>query len=241
MGAHPAVRIARAPSPWPSPSPAYPLLALALALALLSPGCLDLSVARVPDRLLEGAGGNGWEKNLTASQREPQSSQGGLVKTQALVYEDRQNPAYAGTLTVASLRALLRPNEEALRDTVQVRLADEARAKGIRLQGGPATGTRHVASGGDSFWFVYNGTVQTTGFFAQSAQVKVFGEVFACSQQRTDVVVVGLASTTDVRSIGGIPIPSDPDFTTWQEIVGDPRGSVEGYRASDGLAYNVQC
>lgn len=202
---------------------------------------MELSVARVPDRLLEGAGGNGWEKNQSASQRSPDSSSGGLVKTQALVYQDRQDPAYAGTLTVASLRALLRPSEEKLRDTVQGRIAEEAQAKGIRLQGGAITGSRQVGSGGTSYWFVYNGTVATSGFFAQSAQVKVFGEVFGCNAQKTDVVVVGLASTTAVRTIGGIPIPSDANYGTWQEIVGDARGSVEGYRASEGLSYNVQC
>lgn len=217
------------------------VLAFALAFAMASAGCIDLVAARVPDRLLEGAGGNGWEKNFTASQREPTSEQNGLVKTQSLVYQDRQDPAYAGSLTVTTLRTLLAPNEDKLRATVQDRIAAEASAKGIRLQGGPETGSRRVATGATSSWFVYNGTVATSGFFAQSAQVKVFGEIFRCDAQKTEVVATGLASTTDVRTIGGIPIPSDPDYGTWSEIVGDPRGSVEGYRGSDGLAYNVAC
>ena len=226
----------------PRPGPSLALApALALALVVASAGCLDLAVARVPDRLLEGAGGNGWEKNFTASQRAPTSSQGGLVKAQTLVYEDRQNPAYAGSLTVTSLRTLLTPDAAKLRDTVQSRIVDEATNKGIRLQGGAVTGTRRVASGGDSSWFVYNGTVASQGFFAQSAEVKVLGEIFRCEAQKTEVVVTGLASTTDVRTIGGIAIPSDPDYTTWGEIVGDSRGSIEGYRGSDGLAYNVAC
>jgi hypothetical protein len=67
-------------------------LALAVVVLLLAvplSGCLDIHAARVPDRLLEGRGGNGWAKNQSASQKEPTSAQMGLVKTQAFVYDDR--------------------------------------------------------------------------------------------------------------------------------------------------------
>ena len=218
------------------------LLLAALAAGLLTAGCLDLAVAKVPERLLEGAGGNGWQKNVTSSQRAPTSTQGGFLKTQTLVYEDRQHAPFYGTLTVQSVRALTRPNEENVRDEAQDAIRQRAQAQGIRIQGGPATGARHVLSGGSSFWFAYNGTVEQTGFFStQSAQVKIFGEVFPCSSQKTDVIVVGLAQASDVRAIGGVTLPSDPDYSTWAEIVADPRGSVEGYRGSEGLAYNVAC
>jgi hypothetical protein len=207
---------------------------------LVTSGCLDLTPAKVPDRLLQGSGGNGWVRNATASQKEPTSAQGGLLKTQAFVYEDRQS-SYSGSLTITTLRTLVRPSEDSLRSTVQDRIRQEAQAKGLRITAGPTTGTRAVAAAGESFWFLYNGTVQSAGFFSQSQDVKIFGEVFQCGSQKTEVVTVGLAATTDVRSIGGVVIPSDPDLSTWSEIVQSPKGSVEGYRGSEGLAYNVAC
>lgn len=218
-------------------------LAIVLVLALALPGCVSLTPAKVPDRLLEGRGGNGWAKNQTASQSEPTSAQFGMAKIQALVYEDRQSSqGFDGTLTVITLRQLLRPSESSVQEKVQPAVRDAAQAKGVRIEGAPATGTRTLANHNAASWFVYNGTVDQAGFFtARNAKVKIFGEVFQCPERKTIVVTVGLAQITDVRSVGGVPLPSDPDPTTWKEIVGDPRGTIEGARDSDGLAYNVQC
>lgn len=210
-----------------------------LSTAALS-GCTStLDVAHVPDRLLGGS--MGWSKNNSASQREPTSASMGFTKTQTLVYDDRQSASYPGTLTVTTLKTLIRPSEESLRDTIQDRIRQDSQAKGIKISSAATTGTRDVGSGGSASWFAYNGSVETGGFFARSAQVKIFGEVFQCQSTRTVVVTVGIASTTDVRTIGGVALPSDPDHTTWREIVQDPRGRIEGYRGSNGLAYNVEC
>lgn len=218
------------------------LLAAALLALSASAGCVELSPARVPDRYLEGPGGNGWEKNLTASQAEPESSGGGFSKSQSFVYEDRRSEeGYQGSLTVTSLRTTLRPSEQSVRDTVQERIREEAESKGVRIEGAPATGTRMLAARAESYWFVYNGSVEDQGFFSRNARVKIFGEVFQCAEHKTVVVTVALAQITDVRSIGGVPLPSDADPTTWREIAADPRGSVEGIRGSEGLAYNVAC
>ena len=220
------------------------LVALAL-VALALAGCVDgddLAPARVPDRLLEGRGGNGWERNQTASQAEPVGS--GTSRAQSLVYEDRTSEdGYPGTLTVTTLRTLMRPTEQRVRDDVQQRIREEAERRGIGIQGDADTGSRRVAAGAEALWFVYNGTVASSGnlFSTRNAQVKVFGEVFECSAEKTLVVTVGLAQVTDVRSVGGVPLPSEADPTTWREVAADPRGSIEGIRGSDGLAYNVQC
>lgn len=215
-------------------------LALLLSLPALS-GCLDLDAARVPDRLLEGRGGNGWAKNQSASQKEP-VSQGALAKAQGLVYEDRQSSAgYPGTLAVLTLRALVKPSEDDLRSTTQQRIRAEVESRGAKIGGGPATGTRALANGADAYWFTYNGTVEQAGIFSRSAQVRVFGEVWQCPGGRTVVITVGMAQTTDVRTVSGIPISDDPDDTTWREIVADPSGKIQGIRGSSGLAYNVEC
>lgn len=209
---------------------------------VVSAGCVELSPARVPDRYLEGPGGNGWEKNLTASQSGPESGGGGFSKSQVFVYEDRRSDeGYQGSLTVTSLRSVLRPSEQSVRDTVQERIREEAESKGVRVEGDPATGTRTLANRAESYWFVYNGSVEDQGFFSRNARVKIFGEVFQCASQKTVVVTVGLAQITDVRSIGGVQLPSDADPTTWREIAADPRGAIEGIRGSEGIAYNVAC
>ena len=221
------------------------VLALALALAFtLSAGCVDVSPARIPDKLLEGRGGNGWEKNLTASQDEPDSANMGTAKSQALVYEDkRSEEGYPGTMTVSTLRTLLRPTEEKVLDVVQESIREEAESRGVRIEGAPTEGDRKLANGETSHWFVYNGTVQSAGgiFQTRNARVKIYGEVFECSGTKSVVAVVGLAQITDVRSVGGVPLPSEADPTTWREIAADPRGSIEGIRGSDGLGYNVLC
>ena len=229
----------------PVPAPRARLLAVALVALLVGvplAGCVQLTPARVPDRLLEGRGGNGWEKNLAESQSEPESAQAGTFKSQSLVYEDRQSEeGYQGSLTVTTIRRLLRPTEDAVRDVVQERIREEAEAKGLKVEGAPATGTRALGNRAESFWFVYNGSAETSGFFSRNARVKIYGEVFQCVETKSIVVAVGLAQVTDVRSVGGVPLPSEADPTTWHEIVADPRGSIEGVRGSDGLAYNVQC
>lgn len=214
----------------------------AVVVCLLSAGCVDLAPASVPDRLLEGRGGNGWEKNLTASQQEPEG--GRTAKSQSLVYEDRRSEdGYPGTLTVTTLRTLMRPTEGSVRGDVQARIRDAAEARGLRIEGEAETGERRLANGADALWFVYNGTVQSSGAFfsTRNARVKVYGEVFECVEEKTLVVVVGLAQITDVRYVGTVQLPSEADPTTWREIAADPRGSIEGIRGSDGLAYQVRC
>lgn len=217
-------------------------LAPALALALFASGCVELDPARIPDKLIEGRGGNGWEKNLTASQSEPEG--GAFSKAQSLVYEDRRSDeGYPGTLTVSTLRTLARPTEERVRDVVQEKIRQEAESRGVRIEGAPTTGERKLANGEESYWFLYNGTVQSAGGFFQTrnARMKIYGEVLQCEAEKTVVAIVGLAQITDVRSVGGVTLPSEADPTTWREIAADPRGSIEGIRGSDGLAYGVEC
>jgi hypothetical protein len=213
-------------------------LALALALALVTAGCLSLRVAYVPDSLLT----NGWAKDGADSQSSPTSQSGGFVKTQSLVYQDTApSKGYKGSLTVTTLRALTRPSEDKLRSMIEDRVREQTEAKGVTTQAGGEQGTRSVSSGATAYWFVFNGTVSSGTFFSSSAQVKVFGEVFQCPTGGADVFTVGLAQTTDVQSIGGVPIASNPDYTTWSQIVQDPDGRVEGYAGSDGLAFGVHC
>jgi hypothetical protein len=214
------------------------LLVLALAALATTPGCLDLTPARVPDRLLEGAGGNGWERNLTASQAQPSGSL--TEKTQTLVYDHTSGPGYQGQVAVTTLRKLFRPSEDALRQSLADQMRARANAAGIALSGAPAEGTREIGNRAQAYWFAYDGTASTGGFFSTNAEVKIYGEVFQCPTSKTEVATIGLAQVTNVRTVGGVALPSDADPTTWDDIVEDPSGTL-GAVGSEGLAYNVAC
>lgn len=222
-------------------------VALLLALSTLSAGCVSIVAAHVPDKFLEGRGGNGWEKNMTASQAEPDSGTMGLQKTQSLVYEDRvADPGYPGVLVISTLRAVPSPSGERIKEHVQDAIKTEAEKKGIALSGSPRTGERTLANGARSSWFTYTGNVSSTGgFFARNAEVKIFGEVFECHAHKTIVATVGMAQVTDERTVGPagglLPSPNTRDTTTWREIVADPNGAIEGLRGNDGLAHHVVC
>jgi len=216
-------------------------LVLVLLAALVIPGCLDLSAARVPDRLLEGAGGNGWEKDARGSQAEPSGGMTSKAQTLAYVHPAGSGAGYQGTLSVTTYRNLLSPSESSVRDALQAKLKGDVESKGVALQGAARQGTRTVANHAQSYWFAYEGKVSTGGTFSTDARVKIFGEVFRCPTAKTVVATVGLAQVTSVRSVGGVPVSTDEDATTWNAIVGDPGGTIDGARLSDGLAYNVQC
>lgn len=222
---------------------------LVLATLALSAGCVELVPARIPDKYLEGRGGNGWERNATASSSEPTSTSLGFQKTQMLVYEDRvAEPGYPGVLVVSTLRVVPSPSGERIREHVQETIRAEAERKGIDIASAPRSGSRVLANGETSSWFVYTGNVSSAGgFFARNAEVKIFGEVFECRAHKTVVALVGLAQVSDERRVSGggglpgLPGPSDRDTTTWREIVADPAGSIEGIRGSNGLAHHVAC
>lgn len=224
-------------------------VAVALLLpALALPGCVDIQAAHVPDGYLDASRSNGWTRNDTASQREPSSASMGFQKTWTLVYDDRGDGAgYPGVLVVTTLRAVPAPSEERIREHVEQTVRDQAAAKGIALGPTSSTGSRSLANGATSTYFVYSGNVSTSGFFARNAEVRIFGEVFRCDGPKTIVAVVGIAQVSDVKSVNpgpgipGLPAPSGRDDTTWREIVADDTGRIEGIRGSDGLAYRVAC
>lgn len=225
-------------------APGRLLLVLVLAGVAASAGCLSLDPALVPARLVEGSSGDGWRFNQTASHDDPRSRYLGLVRFQALSYEDPgAQGGYPARLTVTTLRTVLAPTEEDLRDRAEAHIRDQTQASGITLDGPPKTGERSLASGYGTLYFVYDGNVsQAQGqYFSRDAPVKILGEVWTCSSSRTSVAVVGLAQVADVRYFGGDPVVSQPDDRNWREIVADPSGTIEGISGGDGLVYNVVC
>ena len=169
-------------------------MACLLGASLGTAGCTSLVAASIPDRYLEGDGGNGWERDLANSDAAPTKSAGGLTQTQALAYkDDSSSRGFQGTLTVTTLRTTPRPAEDKLRDLVLERIQEEADAKGLEVGDETRQGTRTLAGSQESFWFAFEATARQDAFFARAAEVKVFGQVSQCVDEKTVVIVVGLA------------------------------------------------
>ncbi len=215
-----------------------------LLLPLVFTGCLSLTEARVPQELVEGNSGNGWQVNDTASDDEVRSRLLGLVRFRSIHYEDLgDRGGYPASLSISTLRTPLAPSEDDLRERVREQVVQRAEANGIRFGSDPTTGTRDLAQGYGSRYFVYDGNV-TQGedsIFTRDARVRILGEVWTCQGSRTSIVAVALAQVTDVRYVGGQPILVQPDDQNWREVVADPQGSIDGIQGQLGLVYNVRC
>lgn len=222
--------------------PAVSLLVATLLAASALGGCVKLSAAHVPAKFLTSA--NAWEADEAASDDEPSSAAFGTTRTQRLSYRDdaEDDKGYPGRLSVYTVKTLVTPSEESLRDQVQSQVRALVEEQGIRLDAEAARGSRALANKAESLFFVYNGTVtQTSGLFTQNSKAKIVGEVFQCRSERSAVVAVAITQVTTVRTLGGVTFPANNDATTWREVVADPKGTIEGVRGSDGLLFNVAC
>lgn len=212
-------------------------------LLVLGSGCVGIAApARVPDELLGGRDGNGWALDAGESEQRPQGSGFGLVATQTLLYEDPGDPGYPASLSLTTIRTLLAPSTNELRERVRERVRERAQELGIRLDAEERQGSRVVATGDPSLWFLFRGTVEEAGeLFTQDATVRILGEVWNCRASGNSVAAVGLAQIDSVTLVNGVPVRRQVDETNWRELVQDPAGSIEGVAGIKGLLYNVAC
>lgn len=214
------------------------LLAL-LALVALTAGCVSLTPAEVPVSALDEGSNNGWE-------RDPANAtevHGGWTQKQAVrsyldeADDDRGHP---GRMSVTSIRTLLSPDREELRDRVREHLRENARQNGLELEEQENEGERDLGNGARSFFVTFNATAEERGsVFASNAEVRILGEVFRCTGDAT-VIVTGSAQISEAQSVGGVPTGEDRDPRTWAEIVRDPRGTIDGHRGQ-GLVHQIEC
>lgn len=225
-------------------------LAWTLAAAALLAGCTGgggLVAARVPDTLIQGNGGNGWDLDPAHTDAQPRSDAGGLVQRQNVAYIDQPseggNGGYTASLLVTTLKLFPSPSEAALQDLLEEQVTQRAQAQGIELQGDPVRGQRSLQGGHRTLFFVYTGKISRAGevFTTVDATAKILGEVWNCPESGTSVAAVALAQVSSVRSLGGIPVATNTDTTNWREVAADPQGAVDGERGADGLVYNVRC
>lgn len=222
-------------------------VAALLSSALLLAGCTGTLVpARVPEELLQGSGGNGWEPDPAHTDGQPRSESLGLVQRQTLAYADDArggNGGYPASLALTTLKLLPAPSEAQLRDILREQVRERSEASGIRLGAQVVEGARTLGDGHRTLFFVFDGNVTGTGplFTTRDAASKILGEVWNCPESGTSVAAVGLAQVSTVRSVGGVPLPAEQDARNWRELAADPQGGVDGQRGADGLLYNARC
>lgn len=217
--------------------PRAPVLVLSVLLAAATAGCLEIPAARVPADSLEA---KNWRENATSAHSG--SSWGGLVRSEQRGFEHASgSDGYAGHLGVVTIRAFLEQSEEDLRDRLQETVRAQSEAKGIEIAEDAEKGARTNADGRATQWFTYRGTAKSADtLFTRNAEVRIVGEVWNCRESRSVVIAVGLAQVNDVRTIGGIAVPRDPDFRTWQSLIADPEGTIEDVRGT-GLLDSIVC
>jgi hypothetical protein len=215
-------------------------ITLAAALALLLPGCLTPFQVRVPDDVLASA--PGWL--VTAG-----AVSGGALgpKTREMRYAfDRNNgdPApFSGSLQVFSIRSLGRLDSARLLSLTRDLVTRGAADKSITLDDGGPTGTRTLASGVQTQWFVREGkTTQSGDLFDQGVRVRILGEVGHDGRSGTSFLVIAMGQvsrTNQCPVIGPCSQPEETNLQTWIQMVGDPRGSVQGATSNTGFVHRL--
>lgn len=214
------------------------IVALLLAVAVTA-GCVGLTPAVVPSANLDVGTGNAWTRDLSNST----GVEGGFFTKQAVnAYEHDPvgDDSYPGVLYVLSIATLLSPDRGELLDRLEEQLVAQTEDQGLELDYRLMEGERQLGNGAQSFFLAFNATAREDGFFASDSTVKVIGEVFRCTGGPT-VIATGSAQVETTRSISGITTEHRYDPGTWEDIVMDPQGSIEGFRGQQGLIYNIAC
>lgn len=219
--------------------------ACALLAATALAGCTGgLVAAHVPASLL--ANGSGWAPDAAHSDAQPQGQDLGLVQRQTLAYTDdgkHGNGGYPANLALTTLKLFPTPSRDQLRDILQQQVQQQSQAQGIALGNQVVQGSRTLADGHATVFFVFTGTVTGQGslFTTTNATAKILGEVWNCNEAGTSVAAVGLAQVSSASSLGGIPLQEQQNTQNWRELAADPQGSVDGQQGGDGLLYNTAC
>jgi hypothetical protein len=210
------------------------VLALLLVASTVVSGCTGVFAAHVEPSVLE----NGWTED--EDQRDESKSFLGIGYQQATrVYtfdENRVNGPYPAQLVVVSIRILGGSSRSDLFERLDEAVQNVMEEEGIELDAASRReGDRTLSQGQDSVWFTYKGQAMGGAtFFDQGRQIRILGEVFNDDRSSITVLHIGLAQIT-----GSSILTGQENTSQWSKIVGDPSGTIEGYKRNDGLAHNV--
>ena len=210
--------------------------AVLLALVLLAiPGCFGPFRAHVDADVLAKA--PGWVTT-------PAPVQGHFPGRQSAEMRysfDRNStdaPPFAGTLQVFSIRGVDQLSERELLARAKDLVVEGADANSIALNTSIVEGTRTIANGVHTHWFVrYGATTQAGPVFGNNVGVRILGEVGQDGRSSTSVLVVAMAQVSRSQTCGILPTctPAQESLATWIQMVGDGRGSVQGATTAAGF------
>lgn len=210
-------------------------IVLALAMAVMLSGCLQVHRPVVPDRILDTA-----DHDWTVTQREPVGDSDlapKAVETQYRYDPDDGDSSYPGVLVLIGLRTINRIEPETLLETAREILRDEMESHGVQADTvTEETGTRMIESGATTQWLTMTGTATSEAFlFSQAQEIRVLAEAWFDGPSNMHVVAIAIAQTVD----SGIFGQEQRDHATWNELVGDAEGSIDGAVHSEGFIDHV--
>lgn len=213
------------------------------ALLVSTSGCLDPYRPQVAADVLERTS-LAW----VADERAQLSAGLGGAKTieTDYVHEGQGSGSlqgYPAILQTLGVRGLASVSNDVLLRIAQQAVDNATSDKHIRIdRAQDQTGSRRLASGLETQFFVQEGTVTSSGvLFSTDAKVRIVGEVGHDGVSSTSFVLIGIAQ---IDSITQCPLPlgctsGREDLRSWAEMVGDPSGSVKGAVSDTGLIHNL--
>lgn len=221
-------------------------LAVAAVSLLALPGCLEPFQVHVPEDHLVAAcrlpsGRSCWvvtPGGITGGDLGPKSRE----TRYALDRDPDGAPPFSGSLQVFSIRSVSRLGSDELLDVARELVSDGALQQNIVLSEGEESGSRVLASGVPTLWFVREGrTAQSGDLFEQDVGVRILGEVGHDGRSDTSLLVIAMAqvSRTNQCPLIGNCQPQETNLQTWIQMVGDRDGTVQGTTSQTGFIDNL--
>lgn len=213
------------------------VVALVLLTVPLVSGCFDPFQPHVDPAIVEGST-HTWQVS------EPERHGGGLFKVGRAEIEYRfqdagRGPPFPAVLAVLGLRTATRLDNDDILERTREFLEEKLEEEGVRADPTQErSGTRMLDNGARTQWFQLVGTSEATSpIFANRREVRVLGEAWYDGRSSTHVIAVALAQTTGPGGLVGETTVRDN--RVWDELVGDPNGSVDGRVHTAGFIYHM--
>lgn len=225
------------------------LLGAVAAAAFLLPGCVAPFHAAVDPSVVRSE--LSWE---SAECPTPPTSSGGPAVSPCVgsqfevdyTFKPGAAPPFPAILQVFSVRDLGRRSTEDLLAFTKDAVKKAADRVGVAPDTAESrNGTRALANGLETHWFVLGGTVVRKGalFQQEHVRVRIIGEVGFDGRSSTSVVAVGFAQ---VASTQCTPTPiinpcqaQVQNAKSWASMAGDPGGTIPDARSDNGLIHNL--
>jgi hypothetical protein len=214
-----------------------------LFVAVALPGCGTPTTRAVVDPAILGQASLSWSENVLAAQGSGGLFGGTRVAETDYYHQSQSPPPYSGLIQVFALQGDKRTTDQLL-EAAHAAVANVTAQRGIERDATEATGERDWRDGTHTHYFVIEGVVADASgelLFPQDAHVRILGEAGEDPSSGAHIVVIAIAQTaqqTQCPIVGPCGVTTT-DLRTWNEITGDPNGSIGGARSDVGLVYHL--